>query len=165
MPQLYAQPYNLDATGFYFDSLDMYQTRARQCHDSFGLPVEEFEIMFIDGDDLDCALANAWSLDQASLQHYFNAVENWSDDDKLIYAIAVGECGYAQDSDPSQLDVDIYTGMTLRDLAHMFVDEGLFRAIPENVECYLDYDRIARDLSVDYTETTIAGQRIVYRCA
>jgi antirestriction protein len=29
----------------------------------------------------------------------------------------------------------------------------------------LDYDAIARDLAHDYTETTIAGQQLVYRMA
>jgi antirestriction protein len=53
----------------------------------------------------------------------------------------------------------------LRELAEQFVDEGLFGDIPERLQSYLDYDAIARDLGFDYTETEIAGQRLIYRAA
>ena len=56
---------------------------------------------------------------------------------------------------------DLYT---LRELAEQFVDEGLFGEVPESFRFYIDYDAIARDLAVDYSETTIAGSRIIYRC-
>jgi len=29
---------------------------------------------------------------------------------------------------------------------------------------YLDYDAIARDLGMDYSETEIAGTQLIYRC-
>ena len=53
---------------------------------------------------------------------------------------------------------------SLRELAEHFVDEGLFGEIPENIKNHLDYDSIARDLSVDYTETVIGGTSLIYRC-
>ena len=49
--------------------------------------------------------------------------------------------------------------------ALQFVDEGLFGDIPEHLRNYLDYDAIARDLACDYASTTIAGNRLAYRCA
>ena len=52
----------------------------------------------------------------------------------------------------------------MRELAEQFVDEGLYGEIPANVSFYLDYDKMARDLSVDYTETRIGGENIIYRC-
>jgi antirestriction protein len=33
------------------------------------------------------------------------------------------------------------------------------------LENYIDYDAMARDLGMDYSETTIAGKRLIYRCA
>jgi len=60
---------------------------------------------------------------------------------------------------PDSLEVDVY------ELAEQFVDEGLFGEIPTAIANYLDYDAIARDLGSDYTETTIAGVRLVYRCS
>lgn len=52
----------------------------------------------------------------------------------------------------------------MRELAEQFVDEGLFGDIPENIQSYLDYDAIARDLSMDYSETSICDTNLVYRC-
>ena len=49
-------------------------------------------------------------------------------------------------------DVDLYEDMSLTDLAHMFVDEGLYGEINESIKNYIDYDAIARDLRYDYTE-------------
>ncbi len=52
----------------------------------------------------------------------------------------------------------------MRELAEQFIDEGLFGEIPERLQYYLDYDAIARDLAVDYSEANIAGSRVIYRC-
>ena len=52
---------------------------------------------------------------------------------------------------------------SLRELAEHFVDEGLFGSeIPENLRIYLDYDSIARDLSVDYSEVEIGGTNYIF---
>jgi len=58
----------------------------------------------------------------------------------------------------------IYAVETLRELAEQFVDEGLYGEIPESLQYYIDFDAIARDLSVEFSETTIAGGRYVYAC-
>jgi antirestriction protein len=52
----------------------------------------------------------------------------------------------------------------MRDLAMQFVEEGLYGDIPTNLQNYLDYDAIGRDLAMDYAETTIDGTRYIYRC-
>ncbi len=39
------------------------------------------------------------------------------------------------------------------ELAEMFVDEGCFGEIPENLQYYIDYEKIGRDLEYDYTQT------------
>ena len=43
------------------------------------------------------------------------------------------------------------------------MDEGLFGEVPPQFQFYIDYDAIARDLSFDYTEIEIAGERLIYR--
>lgn len=48
MTTFYAQPYSLDHTGFYFDSLEQYETGMQQLE---ARGCEEVEIQFIDGDD------------------------------------------------------------------------------------------------------------------
>ena len=37
-------------------------------------------------------------------------------------------------------------------LASDFIDEGLFGEIPKSIESYIDYEAIARDLRMDYSE-------------
>ncbi len=168
MPFLYAQPYDVSASGFYFESLDDYREKAGKAVNACGQLVEEYEIQFIDDDDIDCALAGAWGLNQANFAAFLEAVEDWDAHDKTRFIIAVGECSYAFDpehADPDEFDVDVYDMGSLKELAEHFVDEGLFGDIPEQLQFYIDYDAIARDLSVDYSETEIAGQRLVYRCA
>ncbi|MEO0666723.1 MAG: antirestriction protein ArdA [Pseudomonadota bacterium] len=165
--QLHAQPYDTSAVGFCFDSIEDYAEKAAKLRNDYGDPVEEFEIQFIDGDGIDCALAKAIGLNQANLKQFFDAVDAWDEDDKTRVILAVGECGYCfEDStQPSDFDLDIYAFETMRELAEHFVDEGLFGDIPEQLQFYIDYDAIARDLRVDYAETTVAGIPLIYRCA
>lgn len=168
MIQLHAQPYDLSAKSFYFETAEQYETKAKTNLNPFGDPVEEYEIQFIDGDDLDCALAKAWGLHQGNIAAFLEAAGDWDEDDKHRYIIAVGECSYDHDSvaaDLGSVDVQLYEVSSMRELAEQFVDEGLFGDIPERLQSYLDYDAIARDLEMDYSEITIAGTHFVFHCA
>ena len=66
--------------------------------------------------------------------------------------------------DIDQLDVDIYEESSMKELAIRFVEDGLFGEVPESFQYYIDYDAIARDLAMDYSETVIAGNSLIYRC-
>jgi len=90
------------------------------------------------------------------------------DDQKIKVILATGECGYSfdyQSDDPDGYDINIYELDSLRDLAEQFIEDGLFGDIPENIRYYLDLDAIARDLGMDYSETSIAGKNYIFRCA
>ena len=166
MTQLYAQPYDISAIGFYFETREEYEQKAASNRNQMGFPVEEYELQFIDGEDIDCKLFDALSINQATFRKYLEACDEWSDDEKRKVIIAVGECGYSFDlaSDaPDSLEVDIYELDSLKELAEQFVDEGLYGEIPAAIANYLDYDAIARDLGMEYSETVIAGVRLVYR--
>jgi hypothetical protein len=135
MPKLYAQPYNLAATGFYFESYEEFQTRSKVHVCMFGTSIEEYQIQFIDGDDIDCELAKAWGINQANIGGYFDACESWDDHEKTVFIIAVGEIGYSFNPEsvaPSDFDVDIYHVGSMKELAEQFVDEGLFGDIPDH---------------------------------
>ena len=165
---LYAQPYDLAATGFYFGDYDTYKEKVAKLLNDYGDPVEEFEIQFIDGKAVDYEFSKAWGINQANIKSYFDAVNDWEDWQKIPFIIAVGECGYSFDPEtvcPDDFEVDIYDVASMRELAEQFVDEGLFGEIPEHLEFYIDYDAIARDLAMDYSETTLAGERYIYRCS
>lgn len=167
MTTLYAQPYDIYAAGFYFDTLKEYNEKAKNNRNNYGEIVEEYEIQFIDGEHIDCALFKALGIHQGNIGGYLQACDNWQEEEKQKVIIAVGECGYSFNfttDTPDSFEVDIYPVETLKELAEQFVDEGLFGDIPPSIASYLDYDTIARDLGVDYTETEIAGERLVYRC-
>jgi len=167
MTTLFAQPYDASACGFYFDSANDFANKSAKLKNRHGQPVEEFEIQTIDGEEIDCAMANAWDIYQNSITAFFAAVDEWDEQQKLKFIIAVGECGYIFDPDsdhPDQFEVDIYEMGSLTDLAEHFVDEGFYGDIPESLQFYIDYQAIARDLAVEYSELTIAGKRFVYAC-
>lgn len=167
MPMFYALPYDITAPGFYFRTGEEYQARVRTLRNEAGLPVEEFEIQFIDGETLDAYFADAFGINQANVFRFIELAEEWDEYGKRRFIVAVGKCGYSFDPetvDPDDFDVDIYEVSSLRELAEQFVDDGLFGEIPQNIQNYLDYDAIARDLSADYSEANIAGTRLIYRC-
>ena len=165
--KLYAQPYNMDAEGFFFRSAEEYEQKSSGLKDRYGQLVEEFEIQFIDGEAIDAAFAEAVGLNQVNFKRFLELVEDWEDHEKIRFILAVGECGYEFDLDKDDidlLDVDIYEETSMRDLAINFVESGLFGEVPEAFHFYIDYDAIARDLSVDYSETSVAGMNLIYRC-
>lgn len=167
MTTLFAQPYDISANGFYFETEEEYNERASKLLNSYGWPVEEFEIQFIDGESIDCELFRALGIHQGNFAAYLEAVEDWSEDDKIKVIIAVGEAGYKFDlgkDTPDQFDIDLYELDSMKDLAEQFVEEGLFGEIPASIQNYLDYDAIARDLGMDYSEIRIDGTNYIYRC-
>ena len=167
MTKLYAQPYDISAIGFYFETVEEFNIQASKLRNSYGQPVEEFELQFIEGEGIDAALFKALSVYQGNFLAYLEAVTEWSEEEKIKVIIAVGEAGYKFDLDkdtPDQFDIDLYELDNLKDLAEQFVEEGLFGEIPANIQNYLDYDAIARDLGMDYSEVTIDDRNYIYRC-
>ncbi len=167
MIQLFAQPYDISAAGFYFETVEEYTAQARKLRNSCGQPVEEFELQFIDGESIDAELFKALNVNQSNFPAYLEAVEDWSADDKIKVIIAVGEAGYKFDlgeDAPDQFDVDLYELDSLKELAEQFVEEGLFGEIPKALQNYIDYEAIARDLGMDYSEIRIDGTNYIYRC-
>ena len=168
MTELFAQPYDLSAQGFYFRTAEEYAEKAAKTRNDYGQPVEEYELQFIDGESIDAHLFEALGVNQCTFPQFLEACDAWDDRQKKKAIIAVGECGYGFDvksGDPDEFDVDIYELDSLRELAEQFVDHGLFGEIPALLQNYIDYDAMARDLAMDYSETTIAGTRLIYRCA
>ena len=164
---LYAQPYDISAKGFYFRNAEEYDKKATDCRNSYGDPVEEYELQFIDGELIDAEFAKAWEINQANFRPFIKAACEWEDWQKTHFIIAVGECGYEFDpesADPDNFDVDLYEEESMKDLAHRFVDDGLLGDVPEPFQNYIDYDAIARDLSYDYSQTVIGGLSLIYRC-
>lgn len=163
MIKLFARPYDLSATGFFFEDLEEFN-KGKEFHvNSYGQAVEEYEIEFIDGEALDAELFKAYDAQHAcDLEKYFEAAETLDAHDKVKTIVLVDEVGYTIEG--LDLDnIDIYECDTMKDLAEQFVDEGFFGVIPKHLENYIDYDKLAHDLSLDYGKTCIAGTNYIYR--
>jgi len=96
------------------------------------------------------------------LNEIAEAMEDFSDDDLLKLRFLAYE-GYDEreviDNGLDSYEVDIYDYRgdksftdTFELLASDFIEEGLFGEIPKALEYYIDYEKVARDLRMDYSE-------------
>lgn len=147
MTTLHAQPYDLDAHGFYFTSAEDYETKAAKAVNIYGLPVEEFEIQFIDGDDADAKLFDVCGIDQTNLETWFDRVEYLDERDKVALFYLM-DCNISQDLDDALddlKDVQLFNGRLLEAATEIF-DEIHLDSIPEKLRGYIDYEAYANDL-------------------
>ena len=158
----HATPYDISATGFYFTSLHDYQAKAATHRNDYGLPVEEYEIQYIDGDA--AALFNALEVNQATLALWCDQFENLDGDDvvKAIYLADDQGCAMAEIADRLE-DVILFEG-DARAYAEEYLDgSGLLSQVPDSLRYYIDTEAFARDLLIggDITEIEIGGTTYV----
>ncbi len=139
----FAQPYNLGAVGFYFEDLDGYCAKAKDLEDDCGLPVEEFELQYIDGDH--ARLFSALNISQASLSDWFDLLDELGDDeDRYLIACHLADMGYEiGELSRHWGDYWLFRG-TAADYAEETVS-GCYEG-PANLGYYIDYERLGRDL-------------------
>src|ERR1035437_3910261 len=102
MTTLCATPYNIDASFFYFDSIDEYDNKSK-CHlDRYGNDVEEYEIQLIDSNDSD--LFMACNINQANLNVWFDQIEVLQDHEKVSLYYLVAVAGYSLDQAMEKID-------------------------------------------------------------
>lgn len=148
MCHLFANPYNPSANGFYFTSYDEYESKSSTLTDAFGLPVEEFEFEYIDGDLPQ--LFNACSIDQCTLELWFEEIENMDDQNQveLFYRFENLNQDTQEAVDRLTSEGSIYQS-SLIDYATDFIhDYGIIDCLPENFKYYIDYEAYARDLEL-----------------
>jgi hypothetical protein len=142
---LCATPYDTSAPFFYFDSLEEFQ-------DNFAaqLPVEEYEIQYIDGDNP--RLFKDADITQANVSTWFEFLQDIDDDsDQGIALRWLLSMGYSLDEALTRTDdVTIHHG-SAKDYAMEITD---ISGIPAHIAGYIDYEAIARDLEIggDITE-------------
>lgn len=146
MATLFANPYDLEATGFYFDSFEDFEDKASKLKNSSGLPVEEFEIDYIEGDNPH--LFKAARINQANLELWFDELDHIGDneDEGIAIRFLMDDLGYdLKDALAKKDDVILYRGR-LVDYAAELVEECY--DLPEIAERYFDYEAFARDLEL-----------------
>lgn len=159
---LFAQPYNMDACGFYFHSAEEFEAKAEALRDRYGNPVEEFEIQFINGDDAE--LFEACGIGQANLSVWFDDIEGMDEREKIALCFLAGALGYSLDNAMDKVeDVILFHG-DAQEAAEELFDECYAHAIPENLRFYFDMEKFARDLEIggDFNEFRYDGS--TYTC-
>jgi len=162
----HATPYDISATGFYFNTYDEYLDKSASHRNEYGDPVEEYEIQFIDGNNY--KLFEAIGVNQANLKQWFDDFEDLDGDD-LIKAIYLAEdMGYLNDSILERLDdVMLFEGTAIQYAESYIEDTGLLDQMPENLQYYFDTEAFARDMVLggDITELRVDGtDYIVQAC-
>ncbi|MGF6570122.1 hypothetical protein ABH945_002233 [Paraburkholderia sp. GAS333] len=155
----HAQPYNLDARGFYFASMDDYTAKAEANTDRWGAPVEEYELQFIDGTDAKGQLFTLLGINQANLDVWFDSVVDLDEREQAVLSYLVSDRGAKLADALDQIDdVSLYTGSLVEAATELF-DELYLHNIPAAVRHYVDYEAFARDqrLAGAMTETEFAG--------
>jgi len=144
--EYFAQPYSLDATGFYFSDLEEYRRKADANRDRFGGPVEEYELHYIDGGFY--KLFNALGVNQAGLPEWFELLDELDgDDDRYLIACHLADDGYAMSELAAKWDdFSVFRG-TAADYAEQIVDECY--EVPGNLGRYIDYERLGRDMVLE----------------
>jgi len=158
----FAQPYCLDAIGFFFTDFEDYTTKAESLRDSFGNAVEEFELQYIDG--VDGQLFNALSIDQANIDTWFGGVVDMQVNEKAALFYLVSVVGYKLIDALDKIDdVCLYTGNLIEAATDLF-EECYSSSIPEHLRNYIDFGGFARDceLSGDMCEFDFMGD--TYTC-
>ena len=155
MSEFHAQPYALDHTGFFFDSIETFEAgrsrlKAKGC--------EEVEIQFIDGDDHQAALAKAANISQGDVYLWFEELEDLDDTAAQQISFLL-DLGYALSETLERYeDVCLFAG-TASDYAYELVNETT--EVPESLRYYIDYDAIARDMTINGEITEIEHELIV----
>ena len=160
----FAQPYSLDAQGFYFSDFEDYQQNVEALRDCHGNQVEEFEIQFIDGSKEECDLFQACGVIQATLEAFLEMLDEVPDYQFSALYYLCGVQGYGMADALDKLDdVTIYAG-SLEDASAELFDECYAHEIPESLRVYIDYSAFARDCQYggDMAEFEFAGE--TYTC-
>ncbi len=163
MTTLHAQPYNLDANGFYFDTIEEFEEKCEKARDSFGLPVEEFEIQFIEGDAENAQLFDAAGINQATIEFFIEEIMDLGDYQKPALYFLFDQ-GYDLEDALGKIDDVMIQEGNLEEAAEALFDEIYLHEIPENLRSYIDYKSFARDCeySGDFREFEFSGT--TYTC-
>lgn len=162
--KFYANPYNTDVTGFYFETNEGFLDKSAALKDSFGLPVEEFEIEVVDGTKEEIQIADLIKIHQGNLEEVIDFLDgdeqNWP---AVFYLLDNGCVDDLSEAIRNADELSVHEG-TLLDAASEFFDEMYGQDIPEQVKPYIDYEAFARDMRLggDMSEFEFCGK--TYTC-
>jgi len=154
MTEFYAQPYSTEHTGFYFDSIGKFDSGMEQLNTK---GCEEVEIQFIDGQDHEPSLFKAANIHQGNISLWFDELEDLTTDDATRLCFLLDFLNL--DDALARFDeVCLHYG-SAEDYAQELIEETT--QIPENLQYYIDYEAIARDMKINGEIIEIEHELIV----
>jgi antirestriction protein len=155
MTEFYAQPYSLDHTGFYFNSIESFEAGMKSLNSK---GCEEVEIQTIEGDEHMVRLADAASIHQCDVHRWYEELEDL-DETAATQIIFLLDLGYRSSEVMERYeDVSLFEG-TASDYAYDIINETT--EIPECLRYYIDYDAIARDMKINGEIAEIERELVV----
>jgi antirestriction protein len=166
----YAQPYSPSATGFYFDSLEDFNTKFAKMAKR---GVEEFELQFIDGSADDSDLFRALEISQGTIDKWFEEVQPLPEHEKAgLYVMfsMMGERDLDEAIQKVQEDNPVVFEGNIKDYAYDYIDstgslDNAVKNIAESreklrnkkqfseyeqfINNYFDYDSYGRDYLIN----------------
>lgn len=154
--QLYANPYDTSAEGFYFSTLEEFEEKYEA-----NLPIEEYEIDFINGTKEEAQLFGAANVDQNFLETWFDFVD---ESDEYTWPAVYYYLGVGYDLDEAQRKAGDTPAMEgrVKEVVEQWIDDmgGVEQLGKETVEQYFDYDSYSRDMELngEASEFQFAGE-------
>ncbi|AOR66218.1 hypothetical protein BBJ41_00870 [Burkholderia stabilis] len=164
---LYANPYDIEARGFRFTSLEDYNAKYAANRNGWGGVVEEYSIEFLDGNDEDSDLFAQLRVNQGTLSTWFDLMDrDLSTEQKAALAWLVGDRGAKLDDALDQLDDVMIQCGELNDVGGELFEELYAEELgklPEALRYYFDSDAWTRDakLNGDFDTITFGGHDYV----
>lgn len=159
---LYAKPISDTAKGFHFSKLSEFIFASTTCRNKAGELVKKFAIEFVEGSEIDRLLAKLWPLKSTTLKTYLDAVETWSEDDKVKYIIAVGELGYERAEyvdGRDAIDIELFKFATMKRFAEHMMKNGIYATFPKDK---VKLETVIEELEADYSEINIGGVNYIF---
>lgn len=151
--KLYANPYDITKTGFYFESVEQFETGVAKSL------AEEFEIDVIDC-ELPRAIYDAMKINQTNIEDSFELAEILEslDVEQLTAIEFLLDCGHDIQYAMNKFEDVCISSESLDDYAYgLMVD---CYDVPDSLIHYLDYRRFGRDLVLEGSVAQLNGYLI-----
>jgi hypothetical protein len=154
---LYANPYDISYTGFYFDSTDQFDQKLSQAH------YEEVGITYIDG--ANPKLFHAVKIHQGNVDLWFDELDKYSDDSHEASAIGyLLDMMHLDEAIKRRYEVILHRG-SLADYAFELVSDVYpLDELPDIIKHHINYDSIGRDLELNSEVTELSRNVWVVNC-
>ena len=128
--------------------------------------IEKYSIAFNNRNDIKCDKVELFVADFEDEHDFFNEgcesvqkayeytelVQGLDNEDIKKVSFLIYEGLEIEDAIEKIDNVMMYEDMDLTELAESFVEDGMYGEIPDAIQCYIDYESMARDLRYDYIE-------------